>query len=371
MLASASGMLAAQQQGVHAPRWQLNMPEGVTAISREIYNLHMLVFWACVAIGVLVYGLMAVSMVLHRRSVGHKAADFHDNVRLEWLWTIVPAIILIALFVPSMFTLAKIYDTSDSDLDILVTGYQWKWEYNYLGEGNDFKFLSTLRTPDAEIRGQAPKGEYYLLDVDNPVVIPVGQKVRFLITAKDVLHAWWVPDFAVKQDAVPGFINEIWVRAEEPGVYRGQCAELCGKDHGFMPIVVSVVPPAEFATWRDGQRAAAERERELVSQHFSLTELVDRGQGVYMTHCANCHLPNGQGVPGAFPALTAGSVSTGPMDQHADVVINGQPGTAMQAFGGQLSEADLAAVITYERNAWGNNMGDSLQPIDVARQQQP
>ena len=229
----SAASLAQTSEGAHAPRWQLNMPEGVTALSREVYELHMLVFWVCVAIGVLVYGLMAVSMVLHRRARGVKPAQFHDSLRLELLWTIVPAGILVALFIPSMVTLAKIYDNSDSDLDILVTGYQWKWEYHYLGDDNDFKFLSTLRTSDSEMRGKTPKGEYYLLDVDKPLVIPVHKKVRFLITAKDVLHAWWVPDFAVKQDAIPGFINEAWVRVDTPGVYRGQCTELCGKDHGF------------------------------------------------------------------------------------------------------------------------------------------
>ena len=367
--APAAGALAqaGAQEGAHAPRWQLNMPEGVTAISREVHDLHMLVLWVCVAIGVLVYGLMAVSIVTHRRSKGAKPAQFHDNLRLEWLWTIVPAAILVALFVPSMVTLAKIYDTSDSDLDILVTGYQWKWEYHYLGEDNDFKFLSTLRTPDAEMRGRMPKGEYYLLDVDRPMVVPVNRKVRFLITAKDVLHAWWVPAFAVKQDAIPGFINEAWVRVETPGVYRGQCAELCGRDHGFMPIVVNAVPEDEFDAWRNLQRAAAERERELIGQRFSLTELAERGKGVYETHCASCHLADGTGVPGAFPALIAGSMSTGPMAAHLEVVVNGKAGSSMQAFGSQLSEVDLAAVITYERNAWGNNMGDLLQPIDIAR----
>ena len=363
----SAASLAQTSEGAHAPRWQLNMPEGVTALSREVYELHMLVFWVCVAIGVLVYGLMAVSMVLHRRARGVKPAQFHDSLRLELLWTIVPAGILVALFIPSMVTLAKIYDNSDSDLDILVTGYQWKWEYHYLGDDNDFKFLSTLRTSDSEMRGKTPKGEYYLLDVDKPLVIPVHKKVRFLITAKDVLHAWWVPDFAVKQDAIPGFINEAWVRVDTPGVYRGQCTELCGKDHGFMPIVVHVVPQDEFIAWRDHQRVAAERERALVDQRFSLTELVERGRGVYETHCASCHLPTGLGIPGAFPALTAGSLSTGPLNEHLDVVVNGKAGTAMQAFGSQLGEADLAAVITYERNAWGNNMGDMLQPIDVAR----
>jgi len=348
----------------HAQRWGLNMPQGVTSVSQGVYDLHMLIFWICVVIGVVVFGIMFLSMYLHRKSRGAEPADFHENAPLEVLWTLVAFFILVGMAVPSTTMMVRMYDASDSEVDILVTGYQWKWKYEYLGE--DLSFFSNLRTPQDEIYEEAPKGEHYLLDVDNQLVLPVGRKIRFLITAADVLHSWWVPAFAVKRDAIPGFINEAWAIIDEEGIYRGQCAELCGRNHGFMPIVVQAVNDAEYDNWLTERKAAAARERALRDQVFTFEELMARGEDVYNKNCIACHLPNGAGVPGAFPSLLAGTMSTGPITEHLDMVVNGRVGTAMAAFGAQLSEADIAAVVTYERNAWGNDMGDMLQPIDVA-----
>ncbi len=348
----------------HALRWGLNMPKGVTGVSQGIYDLHMLIFWICVVIGVVVFGIMFFSMYMHRKSRGAKPADFHENTPLEVLWTLLAFFILVGMAVPSTTMMVRMYDTSDSEVDILVTGYQWKWKYEYLNE--DLSFFSNLLTPQDEIYEDAPKGEHYLLDVDNHLVVPVGKKIRFLITAADVLHSWWVPAFAVKQDAIPGFINEAWTIIDQKGIYRGQCAELCGRNHGFMPIVVQAVGEAEYDNWLAERKEAAARESALRDQHFTFEELMARGEGVYSKNCASCHLPNGAGLPGAFPSLLVGSMATGPMKEHLDMVVNGRTGTAMAAFGAQLSEADLAAVITYERNAWGNDMGDMIQPIDVA-----
>ena len=225
----------------------LNMPVGVTAISRDVYDLHMLIFWICVAIGVVVFGAMFYSILMHRKSRGAVAAPFHESATVEVLWTVVPFVILVAMAVPATATLIEMEDSSNPEMTLKVTGYQWLWHYEYLDE--DFGFYSYLATPRAQIQDQAPKGEHYLLEVDRPLVLPTETKIRMLITASDVLHAWWVPDLAVKKDAIPGFVNELWTRIETPGVYRGQCAELCGRDHGFMPIVVRALPPAEYRAW--------------------------------------------------------------------------------------------------------------------------
>lgn len=342
-----------------------NLSPGITNVGHQIYSLHMWVLWVCIIIGGAVFAVMFYSILVHRKSLDYKAADFHEHTGAEIAWTLIPILILIVIAFPASKTLISIYDTSEADLDVVITGYQWKWKYEYLGEG--VSFFSTLRTPQNEIHNVEPKGENYLLEVDKPLVIPAHKKVRFLITANDVIHSWWVPDLAVKKDAIPGFINESWAKAERTGVVRGQCAELCGKDHGFMPIVVNVVEPAEFDTWLGEKKKEAAAERELMSQHFTLEELVERGEKVYQTSCAACHGATGAGVPGAFPALKGSPIATGAMEEHLSRVVHGVPGTAMAAYGAQLSEVDLAAVITYERNAWGNNMGDMLQPIDVAR----
>ena len=265
--------------------------------------------------------------------------------------------------IPATKTLIDIYDASESDIDIQVTGYQWKWHYKYLGQ--DVEFFSNLATPADQIHNKAPKDEHYLLEVDQPLVLPVGAKVRFLVTAADVIHSWWVPAFAVKRDAIPGFVNEAWTRIEKPGIYRGQCTELCGKDHGFMPVVVEVKSKADYDTWLGERKAEAAKLKELTSKEWTLEELVERGDKVYHTTCVACHQAEGQGLPPMFPALKGSKIATGPKEGHLSIVFHGKPGTAMAAFGKQLSEVDIAAVVTYERNAWGNNKGDMVTPKDV------
>ncbi|MCX2778471.1 cytochrome c oxidase subunit II [Microbulbifer thermotolerans] len=352
----------AEEQG--AERWGVNMRQGVTEVAQSTYDLHMLIFWICVAIGVLVFGVMFYSMWRHRKSRGYKAAQFHESTIVELVWTIIPTLILIGMAVPATKTLYDIYDTEEADIDIMVTGYQWKWKYDYLG--SDVSFFSNLSTPRTQIDNRQPKSEHYLLEVDEPLVIPVNKKVRFLLTANDVIHSWWVPELAVKKDAIPGFINEAWARVDEPGIYRGQCAELCGKDHGFMPIVVKAVPEAEYNAWLSERAEAAAKMKALTEKTFTFDELFARGEQVYNRTCAACHQPNGQGVPGAFPAIAGSKIATGPLEGHLNIVIYGSKvNPAMQAFGQQLSEVDLAAVITYQRNAFGNDMGDTVQPVDI------
>ncbi len=347
-----------------AQRWQVNMTPGVTEVGATIYDLHMTVFWICVWIGVVVFGVMFYSVFTHRKSLGAEAAHFHESTKLEIAWTIVPFVILIVMAFPATKALIEIYDFEDTELDILVTGYQWKWKYEYIDEnGDNVVFFSNLRTGKTEIYNEDNKGEHYLLEVDEPVVLPVNKKVRLLVTANDVIHSWWVPSLAVKKDAIPGFINEAWTKPTKTGVYRGQCAELCGRDHGYMPIVVNVVEEAEFNSWLDEKRAKAAEIKELMDKQFTLDEQMASGKAVYDQYCAACHGLNGEG--GVGKAIAGSPYATGEIGPHLDVGINGVPGTAMQAFGGQLNDVDMAAVITYQRNAFGNNMGDVVQPIDV------
>jgi cytochrome c oxidase subunit 2 len=347
-------------------QWGLNMPEGITGISRDTYSLHMTIFIICVLIGVVVYGVLFFSLIKYRKSKGAVPAKFHHSTKVEVLWTVVPFLILIGMAIPSTRVLTQIYDASESELDIVVTGYQWRWQYRYLSEdGEEVSFFSNLATPDEQIYNVAAKGENYLLEVDQPLVLPVGRKVRFLLTSADVIHSWWVPDFAVKKDAVPGFMNESWVVAEQTGTYRGQCTELCGQDHGFMPVVVQVVEQEEFDAWFAEKQAAAAEIAELANQDFTLEQLVERGQGVYTTYCVACHQANGQGLPPAFPPLAGSPIATGPMAGHADIVLNGAPGTAMAAYRNQLNPVDLAAVITFERNSFGNSTGDMIAPVEI------
>jgi cytochrome c oxidase subunit II len=343
---------------------QVNMSPGATEVGERIYDLHMIILIICTVIGVGVFGVMFYSIIYHRKSRGVTPATFHESTKVEIAWTVVPFFILIAMAVPATSTLLEIYDFDDAEMDILITGYQWKWKYEYLNEeGENVTFFSNLRTPQSEIYNTEAKGEHYLLEVDEPVVIPVGTKVRFLVTANDVIHSWWVPELAVKKDAIPGFINEAWTRVDEVGIYRGQCAELCGKDHGFMPIVVNVVSKDEYGEWLSAKQTEAAAIKALMAQTFTLDEQMERGQAVYQRACLACHGANGEG--GLGNAIANSAIATGALDKHLDVGINGVPGTAMQAFGGQLNDVDMAAVITYQRNAFGNNMGDMVQPIDV------
>ncbi|WP_445571072.1 cytochrome c oxidase subunit II [Pseudomonas sp. E102] len=343
--------------------WTVNMAPGATQISNAVFDLHMTIFWICVVIGIIVFGAMFWSMMMHRRSTGQNAAHFHENTRVEILWTIVPFLILVLMAIPATATLIKMYDSSESEIDIQVTGYQWKWHYKYLGQ--DVEFFSNLATPAEQINNQSAKGEHYLLEVDKPLVLPVDAKVRFLVTSADVIHSWWVPAFAVKRDAIPGFVNEAWTRVDKPGIYRGQCAELCGKDHGFMPIVVEVKSKPDFEKWLGERKAEAAQLKELTSKEWTREELVERGDKVYHTTCVACHQAEGQGLPPMFPALKGSKIATGPIKDHLNIVFHGKPGTSMAAFGKQLSEVDIAAVVTYERNAWGNNKGDMVTPKEV------
>ncbi len=369
-LLGAMGFMSAQ---AGANNWAVNMPRGVTEISREIYDLHMLIIWICVGIGVVVYGILLWSLFAYRKSKGAKPASFHESTTVEIIWTVIPIIILVSMAIPATRVMTKIYDTSDAELDILVTAYQWRWQYTYLDDelnsNEEVSFFSSLTTSDDEIFGRDHRSENYLLEVDEPMVVPVNTKVRLLITAADVIHAWWIPEFAVKKDAIPGFINESWFIAEEPGIYRGQCAELCGRDHGFMPIVVEVLEREEYDAWYADRQAQAAAIAELATQEWSMEDLMAQGQTVYRTFCAACHQPNGQGLPPAFPALAGSPVSTGPMADNIALIWNGVPGTAMAAYGNNLNPIDFAAVITYQRNAFGNNVGDMVTPVEILQMQ--
>ncbi|MFO7603429.1 MAG: cytochrome c oxidase subunit II [Gammaproteobacteria bacterium] len=348
---------------------ELNMTESVTALGKDIYDLHMLVLWIVTIVGIGVFAVIIYSLINHRKSKGAVAAQFHESTTVEVIWTLIPFVILVAIAVPATKTFLELEDTSNSDLTIKATGWQWKWEYEYLEDG--VHFFSNMDKKSNDIRqlksGMNPaEHEHYLLDVDNPIVVPVNKKVRILTTANDVIHAWWVPELAVKRDAIPGFINESWFKAEKEGTYRGQCAELCGKDHGFMPIVVNVVSEEKYAAWIGEQKAKSEAAAAGATKTWTQAELIKRGEEVYNASCAACHQANGQGIPGVFPAITGGAISTGPVEAHIDIVKNGKPGTAMQAFGSQLTAGDLAAVVTFQRNALGNSVGDVVQPSQVS-----
>lgn len=343
--------------------YALNMTPGVTPASHAIYDLHMTILWICAAIGTVVFGVMLFVLIKHRKSLNHPAASFHENTTIEILWTLIPFLILIFMAVPATRVLIALEDTSKPDLTIKITGHQWKWQYEYLND--EITFFSNLSTPAEQINNQAPKGEHYLLEVDNHVVVPINKKIRFLITANDVIHSWWVPALGFKKDAIPGFINESWAKIEQPGIYRGQCAELCGLHHGFMPIVVEARSEEDYATWVQEQKQAAADALLASKSQMTLEELMHKGETVYKTVCAACHQLNGAGIPPAFPSLKGSKIVVGPVADHIHMVLHGKAGTAMQAFGPQLRDVDLAAVITYERNSWGNNTKDIVQPADI------
>jgi len=370
--------------------WAVNMPAGVTAISKEVYGLHMLIFGICCVIALVVFGAMFYSLIKHRRSLGVKPANFSHSTKAEIIWTIIPILILVGMAVPAADTLVRMEDTRNSDITVKVTGYQWKWHYDYIDNG--VSFFSSLAASSNQAR-QLNSGidpytvDNYLLDVDNPLVVPVGAKVRLLLTASDVIHSWWVPDLGGKRDAIPGFVNEFWFKADKEGVYRGQCAELCGRDHGFMPVVVNVVSEQEYDDWLADNGAqpqaqpgalmavaeAADYTAEAtpvaaapVIADWSLDLAMNQGESLYNTHCAACHQANGQGLPPTFPGIAGSAVATGDISAHIDIAINGRPGTAMAAFGPQLSDEQLAAIVTYQRNAFGNDTGDVVTPDDIA-----
>ena len=344
--------------------WQLNFTPSSTFLGGEIISLHDLVMWIILAISIVVFGAMFWSILKHRKSVGHKASNFHENTTVEIVWTVIPVIILVAMAFPATKVLLAARDTTAPDLTIKATGYQWKWGYEYLDEG--VKFYSTLATPRDQINGLAEKSDTYLLEVDNPVVVPVGKKVRILTTANDVIHSWFVPELSVKQDAIPGFIRDIAFRAEKTGTYRGQCTELCGKEHGYMPIVVEVVSEEDYQAWVQAQLAESGAASFDPNKTYTVAELVAAGEKVYNMNCVACHQEGGVGMPPTFPAIKGGVISTGPMDGHLDIILNGsKKNPMMTAWGPQLSDMDIAAVIAYQRN--GINMtGDYLQPKDIA-----
>ncbi len=394
--------------------WELNMPQSVTDVGQDIFELHMLIFWVCVAIGVLVFGVMIISIIKHRKSVHPDPATFTHSTAAEIGWTTIPIIILVAMAFPAAKVLVDLEDNSGADLTVEVTGYQWNWHYKYPESG--VEFFSKLADESAIARRKASNidvntVENYLLDVDRPMVVPVGKKVVIKLTANDVIHAWWVPKLGGKKDAIPGFINTMWFKANEEGTYRGQCSELCGRDHGFMPIVVEVVSEDKYAQWvashSEGDTtemvastsdsasvgalsvmpaaeavttvveevvevadtmiaATTDVVEEVTEQAMDMAALVERGETVYQVHCMACHQADGAGIPPAFPALTGSEIATGPAEKHINNVLNGVPGTAMVAFGGTLSDEDIAAVVTYERNALGNSVGDVVSPADVA-----
>jgi len=343
-----------------------NMPVGVTEVSKEIFDLHMLIFWVCVWIGVVVFGIMFWSLWKYRKSKGAVAADFDDHFWLEIGWTVVATLILVVIAIPSTKVMVTAYDDAEGEINIMVTGHQWKWHYKYLEDG--ISFFSNLSTDQEQINNQIPKGEFYLREVDEPLVIPINTRIRFLITGNDVIHSWWVPDFAVKQDAVPGFINTAWTNVPETGIYRGACTELCGIKHAFMPVVVRAVEQAEYDAWVAEKIVLAEQEKMLTSKEWTKAELVERGESFYLTNCVACHQVNGKGIPPVFPTLDGSQIVLNDTQRQIEILMEGVQGSAMAAFGSQYSEVDIAAVITYTRQAWSNGKnGDSaiVTPQDI------
>jgi cytochrome c oxidase subunit 2 len=350
---------------------QHNLQTPATPVAREIYDLHTLMMAIIVVIFVGVFSVMFYSIYAHRKSIGHKAVPFHENTTVEFVWTIVPFIILVGMAWPATKTVLALKDTSNPDITIKATGYQWKWGYDYLkGEGEGISFTSNLATSLDQVYGRQQRGENYLLEVDRNVVVPVGKKVRVLMTAGDVIHAWWVPALGIKQDAIPGFVRDAWFKADKEGIYRGQCAELCGKDHGFMPIVVEVVSAEKYAAWVGQQKKAMAAAADDVGKTWSLAELMDRGQKAFQANCAVCHQPTGQGIPNAFPSLVGAKAVLGaPVDQ-IKIVLQGRKGTftpnSMMPPQANLSDTDIAAALTYTRNSWGNKAQQNVvQPAEV------
>jgi len=362
--AALAGVLSMLFVSAADAEYALNMTRGVTPISRDLYGLHMIVLWICVAIGVVVFGVMIWSIIHHRKSRGAVAANFHENAQVEVFWTVGPLVILIGLAIPATATLIDLEDAkTNADINLQVTGIQWKWKYNYIDE--DVVIISSLAQSSRDVIKDPTGHENYLLEVDQPIVLPINKKIRFLFHSDDVLHAWWVPEFAVKQDVVPGFINDSWAIIEETGTYRGQCAELCGKDHGFMPIVVEAVTQGEYEQWLTDKKAEAAAIADSADKEWSMQDLLAQGETVYKVNCAACHGPTGAGIPGVFPAMSNNPVATGDPAGHINIVMNGKAGTAMAAFKSQLNDVDLAAVITFERNSFGNSVGDMVQPSAI------
>ncbi|MFZ6754202.1 cytochrome c oxidase subunit II [Undibacterium sp. Dicai25W] len=377
-----SFMLGASLLAASLPTWavvdsqggpavlQLNLQTPVTQIAEQIYSIHNLMLIICLVIFVAVFGVMFYSILKHRKSLGHKPATFHESTSVEIAWTIVPFLIVIGMALPATKTVVAMKDTSNADITIKATGMQWKWGYDYLkGEGEGISFLSTLATPRTQVGspGVAPteaRGDNYLLEVDNEVVVPVNKKVRLITTANDVIHSWTIPAFGVKQDAIPGYVRDTWFKAEKIGTYRGQCVELCGKEHAFMPIVVKVVSAEDYKLWVDGKKKEMAAKADDPNKVWTIDELKQRGEKVYASNCVVCHQATGKGVPGAFPALDGSSVVAGPKDAQVHLVLNGK--AAMPSWKATLSDTEIAAVITYTRNNWSNKSAENIvQPAEV------
>jgi cytochrome c oxidase subunit 2 len=374
-----SGLLAMVMSSLARADYSWNFPPPVTPIARDTLEIHNHFMIVITVLFVVVFGIMIYSMIKHRKSIGHQPAKFTGPTgTVQWLWALVPFAILlfidyVLMGIPAYHAVIDMEDTrTKADMVLKVTGMQWKWQYEYPDSG--IRYLSTMSTPRDQIANKEAKGEHYLLEVDNPVVLPVGKKVRILLTSTDVIHTWWVPQFGVKRDAIPGFLRETWVKIERPGTYRGQCAELCGKDHGFMPVVVHAVPESEYLAWVDEKKTQLAAAAAGSGKTWSKEDLMAAGKDVYEKQCAVCHQPEGQGLAPAFPALAGSKIVTGPLlsaegkllkDSHVDRVLNGKEGTAMQAFRDTLTDTELAAVITYERNSFGNKKGDLIQPAQI------
>ena len=354
---------------------QLNMQAPVTGIAAYIYSLHNWMMVVCLVIFIGVFGVMFYSVFKHRKSLGHKPATFHESTTVEIAWTVVPFLIVIGMALPATHAVVQMKDTSNPDLTIKVTGMQWKWGYDYLkGEGEGISFLQNLATPRTQVGepGIAPtekRTENYLLEVDNPVVVPVGKKVRLVLTANDVIHSWTIPAFAVKQDAIPGFVRDTWFKAEQVGTYRGNCVELCGKEHAFMPIVVKVVSAEDYTAWVNGEKKRMAALADDPNKVWTIDELKTKGDKVYAANCVACHQANGQGVPSAFASLVGSPVVLGPKAEQIAVLLNGKHSgkypSAMPAWK-QLSDSEIASVITYTRNSWTNKADENIvQPSEV------
>jgi len=341
---------------------QLDFPAPATKIMAEIHWLNWFMIVICAVIFVGVFGVMFYSILKHRKSKGAKAASFHESTTVEIIWTVIPLIIVIAMALPATKTVVAMKDTTNSDITIKTTGYQWKWGYDYIkGEGEGIGFVSTLSTPRAQVNNLEPKSLTYLMEVDNEMVVPVNKKIRIITTANDVIHAWAVPAFGVKQDAIPGFVRDTWFKAEKIGTFRGQCSELCGAQHAFMPIVVKVVSAEDYSKWVDTKKKEMAGNADDPTKTYMLDEQKERGAKVYAANCAACHQANGAGA-GAFPTLVGSKVVLGPKEGQYQILLNGK--NAMPKWSGVLSDGELAAVMTYTRNTWGNKTGDVIQTQD-------
>ena len=369
--ASLFTLLSAWAGGACA-EMRLNFPEPAAGVAQEIYDIHMLTTTIATVLLVIIFSVVGYSLYYHRKSRGYEADQkFHETWFGRWSWVIVPVLVLgvdLTIASSAQKTLEKVWEVpKEADLlDVKVIGHQWWWEYEYLDHSVEIDGQPKTVRVESRYVPEDKSGDRYLREVDNPLVLPVGQKVRFLHTSADVLHAFWVPELAVKKDAIPGYVTETWVDLNREGRFSGQCAELCGTWHSRMPIEVDVVSPEKFDTWMEDQKQLmlASAAEASMDKDWSMEELMEKGQANYNTKCASCHQITGKGLPPAFPALAGSAIATGPIPAHMDIVLNGKQGTAMVAWN-MLSDLELASIITYERNAWGNDTGDVIQPRDI------